>query len=251
MRHPRGGKPKRPHGKWSDAGVPHRGWKCVDFADLEEPSATCEMCESQTIRYVHILKHDEYGPVLRVGCECAAKMEQDREGAYTRERKYKGAAKRRVRWANRKWDERWVAARGHYEVLGVLRWADQQAIKAAYRRQALRHHPDRNPNDSTGGERFKEIVAAYEVLHDPHKRAAYDADGGGRKRICQVNVNRFTIELNEDPGNWSIRITDISEVPYDSKRSRKNYPTKESAVMAAFDALLYMEERRRKRTGKA
>lgn len=40
-------------GKWSAAGVPHRGWHCVDIEDLGEPQAECEMCESQTIRYVH------------------------------------------------------------------------------------------------------------------------------------------------------------------------------------------------------
>jgi len=43
----------RATGKWSQAGVPHRGWTCVDIDDLGEPSATCEMCETQEIRYVH------------------------------------------------------------------------------------------------------------------------------------------------------------------------------------------------------
>jgi hypothetical protein len=247
---PPGARPKRPHGKWSDAGVPHKGWKCVGFEDLEEPSDICQMCESQTIRYVHVMKHEDYAHSLRVGCECAAKMEQDREAAYTREKGHKSSAQRRGRWANRKWNERSIPAHGHYEVLGVLRWADQQAIKAAYRRQAFRFHPDHHPSDPTASERFKEIVAAYEILGNPPKRAAYDAQGGGRKQICELNVNRFTIELHEEPGNWSINITDVSVHPYESKRSRKKYPTKEAAAVGAFDALVYMEERRRKRAAR-
>jgi hypothetical protein len=43
-------------GKWSQPGVPHKGWVCVDIEDLGEPSLTCEMCESQNIRYVHYME---------------------------------------------------------------------------------------------------------------------------------------------------------------------------------------------------
>lgn len=53
-------------GKWSVAGVPHRGWTCVDIEDLGEPSIDCEMCESQTIRYVHHMSHDDYSDILQV-----------------------------------------------------------------------------------------------------------------------------------------------------------------------------------------
>ncbi|GHV93821.1 hypothetical protein AGMMS50293_01410 [Spirochaetia bacterium] len=40
-------------GKWSEPGVPYKGWTCIDVEDIEEPCLTCEMCESQLIRYVH------------------------------------------------------------------------------------------------------------------------------------------------------------------------------------------------------
>lgn len=61
-----------------------------------------------------------------------------------------------------------------YEVLGVERTADGQTIKKAYRRLAMKWHPDKNPGDAEAEERFKQIAAAYEVLSDPEKRAKHD-----------------------------------------------------------------------------
>ena len=65
----------------------------------------------------------------------------------------------------------------YYEVLGISREASDQEIKAAYRKMALQHHPDRNPGDKASEERFKECSEAYQVLSDPQKRAAYDRFG--------------------------------------------------------------------------
>src|SRR5437763_15026499 len=67
--------------------------------------------------------------------------------------------------------------RDYYEVLGVGREADDQALKGAYRKLALKYHPDRNPGDREAEERFKEAAEAYGVLSDPQKRAAYDRYG--------------------------------------------------------------------------
>jgi molecular chaperone DnaJ len=67
--------------------------------------------------------------------------------------------------------------RDYYEVLGVERDADPGAIKSAYRRCAMEHHPDRNPGDHRSEERFKEAAEAYEVLSSPEKRALYDQYG--------------------------------------------------------------------------
>jgi molecular chaperone DnaJ len=70
-----------------------------------------------------------------------------------------------------------VSKSDYYEVLGVSRDASDQDLKSAYRKQALKYHPDRNPGDHAAEEKFKQLSEAYQVLCDPDKRAAYDRYG--------------------------------------------------------------------------
>jgi molecular chaperone DnaJ len=70
-----------------------------------------------------------------------------------------------------------MAKRDYYEVLGIERGAGEDEIKKAYRKMAVKYHPDKNPGDKSAEEKFKELGEAYEVLSEPQKRAAYDQYG--------------------------------------------------------------------------
>src|SRR5918997_3754871 len=70
-----------------------------------------------------------------------------------------------------------MAKRDYYEVLGVSRGASEAEIKSAYRKLAVRYHPDKNPGDAAAEEKFKEAAEAYSVLSDAEQRARYDRFG--------------------------------------------------------------------------
>ena len=85
-----------------------------------------------------------------------------------------------------------MAKRDYYEVLGVSKSASQDEIKKAYRKMAIKYHPDKNPGDKQAEENFKEAAEAYDVLSTPDKKQKYDqfghagmsgAAGGDRKSV--------------------------------------------------------------------
>lgn len=105
-------------GKWSVAGVPHKGWGCVDIIDMGEPSLECEMCETSMVRYVHRMEHPNYEETLDVGCVCAGHMEGDLAASQARESSMKSRAGKRKRWLTRTWKtsasgKRYVVADGY------------------------------------------------------------------------------------------------------------------------------------------
>ena len=75
----------------------------------------------------------------------------------------------------------------YYEILGVSRTATEIEIKKAYRKLAMKYHPDRNPGDKEAEEKFKLINEAYQVLSDKEKRAIYDRYG---KEGLDGNINK-------------------------------------------------------------
>ena len=84
--------------------------------------------------------------------------------------------------------------RDYYDTLGVARDATDADIKAAYRKLALRFHPDRNPGDPVAEERFKELSTAYAVLSDPDQRAHFNRFGslGDANPFAAANVQNAT-----------------------------------------------------------
>jgi molecular chaperone DnaJ len=95
-----------------------------------------------------------------------------------------------------------AAARDYYEILGVARDADAATIKSAFRKLAMKLHPDQNPGCKVSEDKFKEIGEAYSVLSDPEKRAQYDRfgktfDGGGPGGPGGAGFNDFSDIFNE------------------------------------------------------
>jgi len=117
-----------------------------------------------------------------------------------------------------------VGKRDPYEVLGVPRDADLEAIKRAYRQQAMRYHPDRNPGDAAAEERFKEVSEAYALLRDPEARARYDSYG-------HAPSGAFTTPTYT-PDQWHEMFRE-AEVPVDWSRVMASGATGN----AVFDAL--------------
>jgi len=103
-----------------------------------------------------------------------------------------------------------MAKRDYYEVLGVGKSADAKEVKKAYRKLAVKFHPDKNPDDKAAEEKFKEAAEAYEVLSDPNKKARYDrfghagmeqgGFGGGRGGMSMDDIfSQFGDIFNDSP----------------------------------------------------
>ena len=89
-----------------------------------------------------------------------------------------------------------MSKRDYYEVLGVGRDVAPPDLKRAYRRLAMKYHPDQNPDDDGAAEKFKALTEAYQVLSDPDKRAAYDRFGHGAPEMgfggAPVDISSMT-----------------------------------------------------------
>ena len=92
-----------------------------------------------------------------------------------------------------------MSERDYYEVLGVDKNADEAKIKKAYKRLAMKYHPDRNAGDKAGAEKkFKEVRKAYDIISDPQKRSAYDQFGhAGVNKVVRALVVATHLEEQE------------------------------------------------------
>lgn len=94
--------PSGGRGKWSQAGVPHKGWVCDNVEDLGTADSICEMCETVHIRFIHYMSNTRYPDVLGCGEICAGHMEGNLAGAQLRDKKMRSNAGRRQHFPNRK-----------------------------------------------------------------------------------------------------------------------------------------------------
>ncbi len=104
----------------------------------------------------------------------------------------------------------------YYKILGVDRKASEDEIKRAYRKLALKYHPDRNPNNKPAEEKFKEINEAYQVLSDPQKRARYDQLGDSytqwQQRGAPGGFNWDEWATYPGGGNVRVEVGDIGDL---------------------------------------
>jgi len=101
----------------------------------------------------------------------------------------------------------------YYQTLGVSRNASEDEIRKAYRKLAMKYHPDRNPNDKQAEERFKEINEAYQVLNDPQKRAHYDRVGSAYSNWQQRGGGQGGFDWSQfargAPGGTRVNVEDF------------------------------------------
>ncbi len=114
----------------------------------------------------------------------------------------------------------------YYEILGIERNADVDTLKRAFRAQALKYHPDRNPDNPEAEQKFKEVAQAYEVLSDPQKREQYD-----RFRHADVRGNGGAGAFNRVP----VTSSNLVSVGYELNSLTLEIEFKNGAVYQYFD----------------
>ena len=125
----------------------------------------------------------------------------------------------------------------YYETLGIPKGATEAEIKKAYRKLALKYHPDRNPDNKEAEEKFKEVAEAYQVLSDPKKKAEYDAYGRVQNRGPRVNPGDFNI--NDVFSDFSFGSSIFDELLNNSRRrTRRRPPQKGSNLRIKVDITL-------------
>ena len=134
-----------------------------------------------------------------------------------------------------------MAKRDYYEVLGVSKNASADDIKRAYRRMAMKYHPDKNPDDKEAETRFKECAEAYEVLSDPEKRRRYDQFG--HEGLRGIGMRDYTHMRWQDIGSIFEDISGFDDFFGDifgirNRRARRTGPTRGYDLETSVDLTL-------------
>jgi len=118
-----------------------------------------------------------------------------------------------------------MAKQDFYEILGVVKSADADELKRAYRKLAMQYHPDRNAGDKSAEQKFKDISEAYDVLKDDQKRAAYDRFGHAAFEHGSRGPGDFA-------GGFSGGFADIFEEMFGAMGGRRarNFPRRDSSL---------------------
>lgn len=124
-----------------------------------------------------------------------------------------------------------AAKRDYYEILGIEKGADENAIKKAYRKLAKKYHPDENAGNTHAEQRFKEITEAYSVLSDPEKKKLYDQFGHAAFDGSAPGPDAFTgrqnggyREYHFEQGNMDDIFGDISGICSTVKTVKRRFP---------------------------
>ncbi|MFB3906357.1 MAG: molecular chaperone DnaJ [Acidobacteriota bacterium] len=133
-----------------------------------------------------------------------------------------------------------MAKRDYYEVLGVPREANAQEIKSAYRKLALKYHPDKNPGDKQAEENFKEAAEAYSVLSDPNKRGQYDRFGHAGVNVGSGGFGGFDPDIFADFSDILGDFFGFGDVFGGSRRRRPNQAQRGSDLR--YDLRISFEE---------
>jgi molecular chaperone DnaJ len=136
-------------------------------------------------------------------------------------------------------------AKDYYEILGVNRNSTQDEIKKAYRKKAMEFHPDRNPNNKEAEAKFKEAAEAYDVLHDPNKKATYDRYGSDAFSAAGSAGGGFGGFQGAKFGDFSDIFSSFSDIFADMGVGKKNNRKSNGAIEGAdlrYDVSLTLEE---------
>ncbi|APG27624.1 integrase [Syntrophotalea acetylenivorans] len=132
-------------------------------------------------------------------------------------------------------------SKDYYATLGVAKGADTDTIKKAYRKLALKYHPDKNPDDKKAEEKFKEITEAYAVLSDKEKRQQYDqfGDSGFHQRYSQEDIYR-NFNANDMFRDFGFGSDDIFSRLFGGVGGRSGFPGGRPQAVKGQDYVMHL-----------